>query len=112
METYLHEREVRAEQGGCISVISSHVKNVLRKFTAFIRPSSATSRPSITPEAVMDLWFLGLIFVLAVLPWAGSCCANGCWCGHDDAVLGRPDDHAGVIRLPHLRHAQSGEVLT
>ena len=71
METYLHEREVRAEQGGCISVISSHLKNVLRKFTAFIRPSSATSRPSITPEAVMDLWFLGLIIVLAVLTWGG-----------------------------------------
>ena len=49
----------------------SRVKRVLRKFTASICLSGQHCDPQLRPEAVMDLWFLGLIAVLSLLTWGG-----------------------------------------
>jgi hypothetical protein len=53
------------------AVTISHVRKALRKFTVSLRlPAQHRDRQQ-RPEAVMDLWFLGLIIVLALLTWGG-----------------------------------------
>jgi hypothetical protein len=59
----------------------------------------------------MDLWFIGLMVVLAGLTWGGIVLCERLLRTMSGAPLDRPGYHARAVRLPAVRNAQSGELL-